>query len=108
MKTQTSNTALVARIGAAALMLLGLVAVAGADLAPTVPLPTFLLYAAMGGLALVAIVVAAVASLTVWQFVLRHGGTDPQWFWFRSEPPGLRGLRLQAKALAEQRRREPS
>jgi hypothetical protein len=83
--------------------MLGLAAMAGADLAPTVPLPTFLLYAAIGGLALVALVVAAaVVSLTVAQWVLRQGGTDPQWFWFGSEPRGLRDLRLQAKALAQQ------
>lgn len=98
MKTQASNTALVVRIVVAAVLLLGLLAVAGADLAPTVPRATFLLYAAIGGLALVAIlVVAVIAKLTVSQFVLRHGGTDPQWFWFGSEPQGLREMRAQAK-----------
>lgn len=110
MKSQTSKAPLVVRIVVAVVLLLGLLAVAGADLAPTVPRPLFLGYAALVGLALVAIVVvAAVGSLTVLQFVLRHGGTDPQWFWFGSEPRGLRNLRLQANELAErQRRGEPS
>ncbi len=105
MKTHSLNTALLVRVTVAVLALLALAGIAGADLAPTVPLPTFLLYAAMVGLALVAlVVVAAVASLTVSQFVLRKGGTDPQWFWFRSEPPGLQQLRAQAKAVAQQHR----
>jgi hypothetical protein len=87
----------------AAVLLLTLAAVAGAQIAPTVLLPTVLLYAAVGGLVLTAIVVAAaVVSLTLSQFVLRHGGTDPQWFWFRSEPQGLMELRAQARALREQ------
>ena len=109
MKTQGFNTALVVRISIATLLLLGLAVVAGTDLAPTVPLSTILLCATIGGVALVAVVVvAAIATLSVSQFVLRHGGTDPQWFWFRSEPPGLRDLRVQAKAVAEQRHPEPS
>ena len=54
------------------------------------------------------VVVGAVVSLTVSQFVLRHGGTDVQWFWFRSEPQGLVQLRAQAKALAAQQGQEPS
>jgi hypothetical protein len=45
----------------------------------------------------VALVVLAVAALSLAQFVLRAGGTDPQWFWFGGEPPGLRSLREQAK-----------
>jgi hypothetical protein len=47
------------------------------------------------------LIVVTVVSLTVYQAVLRWGGTDPQWFWFRSEPPGLVGLRAQAKDRAD-------
>ncbi|MES2952875.1 MAG: hypothetical protein V4858_30460 [Pseudomonadota bacterium] len=109
MKTHVFNASPVVRLVLAAELLLALAAVAGADLVPTVPLPMLLLYAAVGGLLLVAVVVlAAVASLTVSQFVLRHGGTDAQWFWFRSEPPGLVELRRQTKALAARSGREPS
>ncbi len=109
MKHHVFNASPVVRLVLAVELLLSLAAVAGADLAPTVPLPMLLLYAVVGGLVLIAVVVAAaVASLTVAQFVLRHGGTDAQWFWFRSEPPGLVELRRQAKALAARPNHEPS
>ena len=39
--------------------------------------------------ALLVVLVAAVISLTFWQFLLRKGATDPQWYWFKSEPRGL-------------------
>lgn len=103
MQNHKSDFLLAAKLTLAAALLLGLVSVAAADLAPQVPLAVFLWYATVGGLGLVAIVIAgAVVSLTVSQFVLRHGGTDPQRFWFRSEPQGLVQLREQAKAHAAQ------
>jgi|GEM_PF-1002631 len=109
MQNHKSDFLLAAKLVLAALLLLGLLSVAAADLAPRVPLATFLWYATVGGLGLVAVVIAgAVVSLTVSQFVLRHGGTDPQWFWFRSEPQGLVQLRAQAKALAARQGHEPS
>lgn len=109
MQNHKSDFLLAAKLVLAALLLLGLISVAAADLAPHVPLAVFLWYAAVGALGLVAIVVVgAVVSLTVSQFVLRHGGTDVQWFWFRSEPQGLVQLRAQAKALAAQQGQEPS
>ena len=109
MQNHKSHFLLAAKLVSAALLLLGLLSVAAADLAPHVPLAVFLWYATVGGLGLVAIViVGAVASLTVSQFVLRHGGTDAQWFWFRSEPQGLVQLRAQAKARAAQQSHEPS
>ncbi len=73
--------------------------VAGSHLAPTVPLPAVFLYSVVrvvaGGAVLL---VAIVVSLTVSQWVLRHGGTDAQWFWFSGEPPGLQKLRAEAQA----------
>lgn len=109
MQNNKSRFLLAAKLVLAALLLLGLIGVAAADLAPQVPLAVFLWYATIGGLGLVAIVIAgAVVSLTVSQFVLRHGGTDAQWFWFRSEPQGLVQLRAQAKARAAQHSHEPS
>jgi hypothetical protein len=109
MQNHTSVFVLAAKLVLATVLLLGLLSVAAADLAPQVPLAEFLWYAAIGGLGLVAIVIAgAVVSLTVSQFVLRQGGTDAQWFWFRSEPQGLVQLRAQAKALAAQQGQEPS
>ena len=109
MQDNKPHFLLAAKLVLAAVLLLGLVGVAAADLAPQVPLTVFLWYATVGGLGLVVIVIAgAVVSLTVSQFVLRHGGTDPQWFWFRSEPQGLVQLRAQAKAHAAQPGREIS
>ena len=87
----------------AATVLLGLLAgIAGANLAPKLPMALVLVYSALGAAALfVAMVLAALALLTVYQFVLRKGGTDPQWFWFSAEPPGLVQLREQARKEAQ-------
>ena len=41
--------------------------------------------------------VGTIPVLTFYQFILRNGGTDPQWFWFSSEPRGLVALREQSK-----------
>jgi hypothetical protein len=81
---------------AAAVLLMVLAGVAGSQLAPKVPLYRVLFYSFLGAAALLLIVVVAtVASLTLRQFILRKGGTDTQWFWFSSEPPGLVNLRSQ-------------
>ena len=80
-----------------------LAAVAGAQIAPQVPLVTLLAYSLMGaGCALTLLVVGAVLMANISQWVLSSGGTDVQWFWFGQEPPGLVQLRadLKAKQLA--------
>ena len=83
-------------------MLSALAGVAGSQLAPDVPLQTVLLYCAIGAAILFTVlVVAAIITLTFNQFILRHGGTDPMWFWFKAEPPGLQRLRAQLKAQKE-------
>lgn len=83
-----------------ALVALGVLAVvAGSQIAPDVAVGTLLLYSALGAAGLLAILlVAAVVLQVVGQWVLRHGGTDTQWFWFRADPPGLeRERREQAR-----------
>lgn len=71
---------------------------AGSQLAPSVPLNVVLLYSLVGAiLVFVGLSVATVATLSVMQYILRKGGTDPQWFWLASEPPGLVALRKQAE-----------
>jgi hypothetical protein len=83
----------------AIVMLSALAGIAGSQLAPNVPLLTVLFNCAVGAAVLFAVLVfAAVVSLTFNQFILRHGGTDPMWFWFKGEPPGLERLREQLKA----------
>ena len=103
MKTIPFNPHMVVKILIAIVLLAALVGVAGSQLAPKVPLLTVLLYSALGVLGIGALVLAAtVVSLSVYQWVLRKGGTDPQWFWFSGEPPGLQKLRAEAKAQARQ------
>jgi hypothetical protein len=75
-----------------------LAGVAGSQLAPDMPLPTVLLYSAAGAAALFCLLVlVAVVTATYVQFIQRMGGTDPQWFWFSAEPPGLVKLREEAR-----------
>jgi hypothetical protein len=82
----------------AIILLAGLAGVAGSQLAPDMPLRTVLINCAIGAAILFAfLVVAAVATLTFNQFILRHGGTDAAWFWFKSEPLGLEKQRKQLK-----------
>ncbi len=52
----------------------------------------------------VVLILIAVCSLTFAQWILRKGGTDPQWFWFKGEPPGLEKLREEER---EGQSREP-
>ena len=83
-------------------LLSGLAGVAGSQLAPDVPLLTVLLYCAIwAAVMFVALIFVAILSLTFNQFIIRHGGTDPMWFWFKSEPPGLERQREQLKAQKE-------
>lgn len=86
----------------AIVMLSGLAGIAGSQLAPDVPLQTVLLYCAIGvAILLTFLVFAAIVTLTFNQFILRHGGTDTAWFWFKAEPPGLERQREQLKAQKE-------
>ncbi len=99
MRQPFVNSIFLAKTALATVLLLALAAVAGSQLAPKMALLDVLLYSAVLVLGLFALLlVATVVMLTVYQAVLRWGGTDPQWFWFRSEPPGLAALRGHGKA----------
>lgn len=101
MQSFRLNPRLINKILFAILLLAALAVVAGTQLAPKVPLPMVLLYSALGAVAIAALlVVAIIVFATVSQWVLRKGGTDPQWFWFSGEPPGLQNLRAEAQAQA--------
>ena len=78
----------------AAAAIVALLAMPAHELAPQLTPLDLALYAAA---ALAALVVLAVCSLQLAQFVLRNGGTDPQWLWFGAEPPGLEQLRAEAR-----------
>lgn len=95
MHTPTRETAITAaKLVLAALALTTLASIAGAEIVPGVSLTRILVFA-LGLFALV--VLATIVVLTFYQFILRNGGTDPQWFWFSGEPKGLAALREQAK-----------
>ena len=86
----------------AIIMLAALAGVAGSQIVPHVPLQTVLLYCAAGAALLFAtLIFVAILMLTFYQFILRNGGTDADWFWFKSEPPGLERQRGQLKAQKE-------
>jgi hypothetical protein len=76
------------------------VVVAARSLAPSLSLATLLFWCAVVVLLfLVVSILWAFVNLQLGQWILRHGGTDPQWFWFRAEPPGLAALREQQRSL---------
>ena len=103
MEKSTSNPVFVAKLVLAAILLMALAGVAGSQMAPKMALFDVLLYSGALALGLFALLlVVSVVSLTLYQFILRKGGTDPQWLWFRSEPPGLVALRAQSKDRAAQ------
>lgn len=105
MQSFRQNPRLINKILFAILLLAALAVVAGTQLAPKVPLPMVLLYSALGAMAIAALlVVAIIVFATVSQWVLRKGGTDPQWFWFSGEPPGLKKLRAEAQTQAHKDR----
>ena len=97
------NHRLVVKSLVAAAALAALAGIAGTQLAPQLPLSSLLLYSVLGAAMLLAILTAGiVASFTLWQFVLRKGGTDTQWLWFSSEPAGL--VRLRQRSTAQSRK----
>lgn len=99
----TKNLRLWVKVFIAISALFTLAAIAAGALAPATPLGTALLYAALGAVAgLLVLVVASVMIATLAQVVLKHRGTDAQWFWFNGEPRGLQQLREGAHAESTQ------
>ena len=94
MLVRNARLMLIVKLLLAATAIVAIVAVAVRQMVPTLPTRELLLYCAGGGLAVFLLVIlAAVCSLQFSQFILRHGGTDAQWFWFSGEPEGLAALR---------------
>ncbi len=78
------------RVALALVLLWAGAAVVAMQLMPHKPLMQSWLQLTLGaGAVLLCLVAAAVASLTLMQWILRRGGTDTQWLWFASEPDGL-------------------
>ena len=78
-----------------AVLLIALVAFAAHNMAPQMSYALIFAYALLGfSLVGIALVGLSLIYLTIYQWVLRKGGSDPAWFWFNSEPKGLVALRL--------------
>lgn len=94
MTNRTTRLVFFGKLLIAAVALVALVALPARQLMPTVSISVLLLFvaAAIAGVFAV-LMVGAICSLQFSQFILRMGGTDPQWFWFPGEPQGLAALR---------------
>lgn len=92
----------IAKLVLAALLLAGIAGFLGKQMAPGAPL--ILVWTMAIGL-IVLLLVVALVSLTIRQFILRQGGTDPQWFWFSSEPEGL--VKLRSEAAVQELEQQP-
>ena len=91
----TPRTIAFVKVAVAFVAVVTLVGIPASRLAPGTTLAALAFYIAC---AFGALVVLTVGSLQLAQFILRKGGTDPQWFWFDGEPPGLVQLREESKA----------
>lgn len=102
MSLSKTHLHLALKVLLAIIILAALAGVAGSQLAPHVPLQTVLLYCVIGAAVLFSVLIfAAIVMLMFNQFILRHGGTDPTWFWFKGDPPGLAEQRARLKAHGE-------
>ena len=93
----TPRTIAFSKVVVACAAVVALVAIPARELAPGITVAELVLYIAG---AFGVLVVLTVCSLQLAQFVLRKGGTDPQWFWFGGEPPGLVQQRQDGKGVA--------
>ena len=94
MSIRTVRIVFLGKLLLAAVALVALVALPARQLVPSVSLGVLLLYVAAAVVGVFALLIlGAICSLQFSQFILRVGGTDPQWFWFSGEPQGLAALR---------------
>jgi hypothetical protein len=79
-----------------------LVCIASADMAPDVPFSTVLIICAIAAvILLIVLIFAIIIGGSVNQVIIRNGGTDPAWFWFEGEPPGLERQRTELRNQKE-------
>jgi hypothetical protein len=89
-------------------LIIGAIAVAASrSLFPAVPVAMALLYLAAAIVAFLAFVsLSLIVTSRINAYVLSKGGTDTQWLWFGSEPPGLARLRERAATQSERSHRK--
>ena len=91
-----------------ALFFFTVVLVASINIFPEVSLAAALIYAVAGGVAFLALIsIWIMIASRVNAYVLSKGGTDMQWFWFKSEPRGLVRLREEARTENDDTLQEP-
>ncbi len=99
------RSSVVAKLLIVLVFMLTVLGFAGRSIAPSVAMATWLLWCALGvAVFLLVLGVLIVLNWQLGQWVLRNGGTDPQWFWFPSEPRGLVALREQQRSMEKQRK----
>ena len=92
-----------AKVLLAAVLIGTVLVIAARSLAPSMPVGTLLFWCVLvAGAFILAAVLLAFLNFQLGQWVLRKGGTDPQWFWFKSEPPGLVALRERQRSMDQQ------
>ena len=96
---RSSKALIAAKVLVPLAALVGLVSVVAHGIVPGVAVPQLILVTlgAVGAIG-AALMAVLVCSLQFRQFILRHGGIDTQWLWFRSDPPGLERLRSKDKS----------
>lgn len=95
----TPRTLAILKITVASAAVVTLVAIPARVLAQNITLAELILCIAA---AFNALVVLSVCYSQLAQFILRKGGSDPQWFWFNAEPPGLVKLREEGKGVSRE------
>ena len=94
------KTKAAAKVLLAAVLIGAVLVVAARSLVPSMPFATLLFWCAVvAGAFLLVSILWAFLTLQLGQWALRRGGTDVQWFWFKSEPKGLVALREQQRSI---------
>jgi hypothetical protein len=91
---RSSKTMIAAKVVAVVALFVGLTSFVVRGIFPSVSVPQVVIGVLLGNAAIFSIgVVVMLCSLHFRQWVLRRGGIDTQWLWFRSDPPGLDRMR---------------
>jgi hypothetical protein len=102
MTPSKTNAYFAIKIFSAIAMLSAIVGVAGADLAPGVSLISILVTCAIAAaIFLILLIIGIIGGGLFNQYMIRRGGTDTSWLWFKGEPPGLEKLRDELKEFKD-------
>lgn len=92
------NILISTKLGMAITSIFALLIVAGSDLAQDESLITIIFsFTIFLVIFLVFFIFSIIIILSFSQKILKSGGTDTAWFWFKGEPPGLEKQRAELK-----------